>query len=204
MERVKTSQNDLKPQNSPIGTKRRSPNHSNAFRNLIDRLSACTGSQSVDTGMKMAANDSRTVRTCPNNLKPPNSPSGTTSQCSGKPNGCRDQMDASSVCTDSHSTVNGVKMTANAPQTVSTLQIRLKPPDSPLEAAWQHSDGLNTCRNNANVSSIDSDDMESSSNIDSQGVKGAWLSTKNCPYGLAWHQLQCGRIKFTPVKVSQT
>jgi len=66
-------------------------------------------------------------------------------------------MGTSSVRTDSHSTVNGVKMAVNAPQSVNIPRKWTKPPDSPIEAERQCSEEPNTFGNHMDMLSAQTD-----------------------------------------------
>ena len=105
-----------------------------------------TDVQSVAHEMEMAANASKTISTCPNKPKLPDSPSQRAGWAPDKSNGHGNCTDMSSACRDTYRIAYDADTAENAQQNVSMCPTEPKRPNPPTK-------GTNGCANEMDTSS---------------------------------------------------
>jgi len=130
-ETVSIPRNESKLPNSPAEAAMQRSNEPDGCRDCADRSSVHTDTQNVQTDVIILADESKRVRTPPNDSKTPNLPNEAARQRSDEPNACGSPTDASSVRTDTYSIAAKTEMAENASECVRTPPSNSKMQDSP-------------------------------------------------------------------------
>jgi len=122
-----------------------------------DMSNGQTDTQSIQTDVLTCVNKAADVRTPQIKSKSLNLPAGSATSLLDVTDGCRSHTDRLDMHTDVQNGANKMETPANEPKPVRTRQIRLKPPYSPNEAAWQRSGKPNACGDLMDTSSARTD-----------------------------------------------
>ena len=142
---VSTHPTEVKPPDIPYSTAKWTLNESDGLSSHADRLSARTGSQSVETDMEMARDEAETISICPVESKLPKSPTKGANGCANETDGSRSTPGMLNMRTHSITP-------ADKAGNIRTRQIESKWPNPPISAAKQLPDKLNSCGNRADRS----------------------------------------------------
>ena len=200
---VRSHRNDLKTKNSPTGPTKWTPEESNSDRDLAEASNVCMDSHCTRNKMETAADEVENVRK-----------GWDMSEMQNSPNTPKNGTPKSTYQWRKVSINNiGAYIPQSMPVEALGWTFEFREAQSGVEVVVPSIDGrdIKERAGNQNGDDGDGDNTESNSNVDSQRVKGPWLSTKSqhlCPHWrsqenspmLSWPPIQPVNDPYGPTR----